>query len=542
MANLEFRDTYNMVAYLLKTEGSEGFHQIVDFLNSSHLKYALTKNPTIYTSLIQQFWQTASANTLDIREVQITATIYGKVKLVSEASISSHLKLEDSDGIIALPNTEIFKQLALIGSPTHTRVADEAASTGVDVRHGGAATTVSSLDTGQGSGNSNKTPSMPYDLPLPKVHILRSDEGRMQHNELMDPVTKLTDRVLALEKDLQQTKKDYSTTVTKLIMKDVAQDTSKQWKKIDAIDQDPNISLVQHDAEVQGSHEHETEFETEDISTAKTLVYIRRSASKDKGKRIMIESEPKQTFTKLQQRQERVGYEVAVRLQEQLDEEERQRIAMVHEEASSFNVEEWEGIQAIIEADEELALRIQAEEREKSSEAKKERLLIDLINRRKRHFAQQRAAERRNKPMTQAQQRTYMSNYIADESSKRAVEEELEQESSKRQKTGEISEPREKEDDELTQEDLQQMMMMVPVKEVYVEALQVKYPIIDWELYIKESRKYWKIIRVGNHTESYQIFVDMLKKFDRDDMVKLWDLVKERFSTTEPTDDKEKEL
>ncbi|GKB40322.1 hypothetical protein Tco_0885264 [Tanacetum coccineum] len=50
------------------------------------------------------------------------------------------------------------------------------------------------------------------------------------------------------------------------------------------------------------------------------------------------------------------------------------------------------------------------------------------------------------------------------------------------------------------------------------------------------------IIRVGNHTEAYQIFAYMLKKFDRDDLVKLWDLVKERFSTTEPTDDKDKEL
>ncbi|GJV34200.1 hypothetical protein Tco_1394600 [Tanacetum coccineum] len=47
---------------------------------------------------------------------------------------------------------------------------------------------------------------------------------------------------------------------------------------------------------------------------------------------------------------------------------------------------------------------------------------------------------------------------------------------------------------------------------------------------------------VGNHTEAYQNFADMLKKFDRDDLVKLWDLVKERFSTTEPIDDKEKEL
>ncbi|GKB63063.1 hypothetical protein Tco_0919249 [Tanacetum coccineum] len=53
---------------------------------------------------------------------------------------------------------------------------------------------------------------------------------------------------------------------------------------------------------------------------------------------------------------------------------------------------------------------------------------------------------------------------------------------------------------------------------------------------------YWKIIRVGNHTKVYQIFEDMLKNFDRDDLVKLWSLVDERFNLTEPTKDKEREL
>ncbi|GJS00275.1 hypothetical protein Tco_0316783 [Tanacetum coccineum] len=77
--------------------------------------------------------------------------------------------------------------------------------------------------------------------------------------------------------------------------------------------------------------------------------------------------------------------------------------ARVHEVASSFNIEEWEDIQAIIEADEELVQMIQAEEREKYSEAEKARLLVELINLGKRYFAQQRAEERRNKPLTQAQ-------------------------------------------------------------------------------------------------------------------------------------------
>ncbi|GKE62472.1 hypothetical protein Tco_1512839 [Tanacetum coccineum] len=87
-----------MVANLKKTEGSEGFHQIVDFFNTSHIWYVLTENPTIYVSLIQQFWQTATAITLDNGEMEITATIDGNVKIVTEASIRRHLKLEDSDG------------------------------------------------------------------------------------------------------------------------------------------------------------------------------------------------------------------------------------------------------------------------------------------------------------------------------------------------------------------------------------------------------------------------------------------------------------
>ncbi|GJY52197.1 hypothetical protein Tco_0443044 [Tanacetum coccineum] len=45
-----------------------------------------------------------------------------------------------------------------------------------------------------------------------------------------------------------------------------------------------------------------------------------------------------------------------------------------------------------------------------------------------------------------------------------------------------------------------------------------------------------------DHEKAYQFFEDMLKIFDRDDLVMLWNLVKERFSSTEPTDDKERTL
>ncbi|GJX18515.1 hypothetical protein Tco_0221192 [Tanacetum coccineum] len=340
-------------------------------------------------------------------------------------------------------------------SPPHTNVADEAASTGVDVRYGGAATTVTGLEAGQGSGNIDKTPTMPHDSPLPRVHTLGSDEGRMQHNELMDLVTKLSDRVVALETDLTQTKKVYGAAFTKLIKKvkrlekkdklsksrrklrlvlsdeegsdsDILaqEDPSKQGRKIAQIDEDEGITLVQMGvstastdfttanvpvttagAEIStASPEVKTAGDSVDDIAAESLVYIRRSAAKtkDKGKGIMEESKSAMTKTKRQQEQERLGYEAALRLQEQLNEEERQRIAKAHKVASSFNIEEWEDIRVRIEADEELAQRLQAEEREKYSEVKKVRLLAELINQRKRHFAQQRAEERRNKPPTQA--------------------------------------------------------------------------------------------------------------------------------------------
>ncbi|GKC29364.1 hypothetical protein Tco_1036658 [Tanacetum coccineum] len=337
-------------------------------------------------------------------------------------------------------------------SPTQTHVADEAASTGMDNRHGGAATTIFGLVAGQGSGNIHKTPTIPHDSPLPRVHTQGSDEGRMQPNELMELVTKLSDRVAG--------------------------------RKITEIDEDLNISLVQqmihHDAQTQGRQKYDLESNFEftapeevytaepDISTAnvpvsttaaevstaaESLVYIRRSAAKRKDK-------------------------------EQFDEEERQRIASVHKEASTFKPEEWDNIQAQIEADEELAHRLQAQEREGYSEADKAKLLVELINERKRQFAQQRAQQRRNRPLTQAQQRSYMCNYIKHmgshtlqqlrgysfdeinvlfestvkrvntftpiesddtvskvvaESSKRSAEEELGEESSKRQKIGEGS-------------------------------------------------------------------------------------------------------
>ncbi|GJW46892.1 hypothetical protein Tco_0078538 [Tanacetum coccineum] len=382
-------------------------------------------------------------------------------------------------------------------SPPHSNVVYEVASTGLDVRHGGAATAVTGLEARQGSGNIDKTPTMPHDSPLPRVHTLGSDEGKMQPNELMDLVTKLSDRVVALETDLTQTKKVYGADFTKLIKKikrlerkDKLRKSRRKLKLVLSDKEDKGITLVQMGVSIAS-----TDFTTanvlvtttgaeisivgpevktagdyvDDIAT-ESLVYIRRSAAKtkDKGKGIMEESESAMTKTKRQQEQERLGYEAALRLQEQLDEEERQRIAKAHEAASSFNIEGWEGIQARIEADEELAQSYTLQQlRGYSFDEIKS--LFEATMKRVNTFTLMESDVDRTVPK------------IAAGSTKRVAEEEL-----------------------------------VPEEGINIEALQTKYPIIDWEVYTEDSRM--------------------------DDLVKLWSLVQERFNSTEPTKDKEIEI
>ncbi|GKA81680.1 putative ribonuclease H-like domain-containing protein [Tanacetum coccineum] len=120
--------------------------------------------------------------------------------------------------------------------------------------------------------------------------------------------------------------------------------------------------------------------------------------------------------------------EVAQRLQEEIDTSERQRMAQVHQATQGFTDAEWDDILARVAVDEDLVQQLQAGSGEEQSTEKEK---------------------------------------------------------------------------ELSEEELQKLMMIVPVEEVYVEALQ---------------------------------------KFDRDDLEKLWSLVKERLSSTDPTDDKERIL
>ncbi|GJT62263.1 putative ribonuclease H-like domain-containing protein [Tanacetum coccineum] len=80
--------------------------------------YALTANPTIYDSLVKQFWQSAIAHTRADGSLEIIATIDTIRYTISEASIRDSLQLDDATGITMLPNVDLFEGMGQIGYPT----------------------------------------------------------------------------------------------------------------------------------------------------------------------------------------------------------------------------------------------------------------------------------------------------------------------------------------------------------------------------------------------------------------------------------------
>ncbi|GJR82594.1 hypothetical protein Tco_0153379 [Tanacetum coccineum] len=114
MSAPKFADSHNMVVFLAKPTESDEFEQILVFLNANPIKYALTVNPTIYTSCIEQFWATAKVKNVN-GEVQLQALGDGKKVIITDTSVRRDLQLEDAEGIECLPNDNIFEQLALMG-------------------------------------------------------------------------------------------------------------------------------------------------------------------------------------------------------------------------------------------------------------------------------------------------------------------------------------------------------------------------------------------------------------------------------------------
>ncbi|GJS35763.1 hypothetical protein Tco_0534145 [Tanacetum coccineum] len=95
--------------------------------------------------------------------------------------------------------------------------------------------------------------------------------------------------------------------------------------------------------------------------------------------------------------------------EQELTEEQKKRKAQVQFEAQSYTEEDWDTIRAKLEANAELKESVLGKDLTVEDYAKR---MVELVNQRRKHFAEERARAKRNKPMTQTQLRNYMSNFL----------------------------------------------------------------------------------------------------------------------------------
>ncbi|GKC36841.1 hypothetical protein Tco_1049225 [Tanacetum coccineum] len=231
--------------------------------------------------------------------------------------------------------------------------------------------------------------------------------------------------------------------------------------------------------------------------------------------------------------------EVAKRLTEELEAEleEEERVIIQREEEA--NLISWDNTQAMMEAGYELAQRLQAEEQGELIIEEKSRLFVELMDKRKKHFAKLRAEKIRRKPPTKAKKRYQMSTYLRNMAGykhtqlKNKIFEEIQMLFDKEMKRvnsfihmdSEVVAGSRKKLKAVERKHLVRKEQIVPRDDeaVNVESLSTKYPIVYWKTYIlAEDNIYYQIIKADGSEKYYKIFSAMLDDFDRQDVLDLY--------------------
>ncbi|GJY03661.1 hypothetical protein Tco_0369601 [Tanacetum coccineum] len=336
---------------------------------------------------------------------------------------------------------------------------------------------------------------------------------------------------------------------------------------------------------------------TADVSTASELGGTAGIKAKDKGKTIMQESEPpkkikrrvqvqisadeelakkvfeeeqarfnveQEAMFKAEQEQERIDFETALKLQKQLD--DREEVVAKDDQAHVINWNDHSVIRfyaqqnrsfSKAEVRKNMCMYLKNQGGYKMSYFKgmsyedirpvfekvwdqvnafvpKDSELENEVMKRPRINLQQESSKKVEEEIIQ--QEDVVAEQVVIKSSRKArgrrkkslarkrARETLSEESAKKQKL---------EDDT---EELQVYLNIIPEdKSLNVESLATKYLIVDWETQILANDKYYyQIKRVDGSVKHYKIFSAMLYDFDRQDVLELYRLVKERFQTASP--------
>ncbi|GKA08238.1 putative ribonuclease H-like domain-containing protein [Tanacetum coccineum] len=384
-------------------------------------RYALTTNPTIYDSLVKQFWQTATAKTLVDGTLELHATIDTTEYTITEASIRDKLQLADASGITMLPNNEIFEGMGHMGckKSEEPEVFEKKKCVLSDLKR-------TNLEAQGRKFKDDPLVSLVQGLVTPsKTTVNASGEEQVE--------------------DISPTTLEAAKTLSRVAsQKPKSIDKGRRYKRRKETKGKKVVTSLDFQEEVNTEGVNTGSIKVSTVSGQVSTVSgqvstdsIKKSIpSPDKGQRegkapMIIEEAPKKT--KEQILQEEASLAEAIRLDTLEKEEEAkqvhldsllaQRIAEEEElklttkekkasiqfEAQHYTDEDWDLIRAKIEANAELSKSVLGSGLQGEDFAKK---MVELVNQRKKHFAEERARAKRNKPMTQSQLRTYMMNYL----------------------------------------------------------------------------------------------------------------------------------
>nr|GEY69256.1 reverse transcriptase domain-containing protein [Tanacetum cinerariifolium] len=475
------------------------FHQIVDFVEASHLRYALTLNPTVYVSHIRLFWSTARIETTN-EGTKILTTIDGEGSgTPTEPHHTPSLEAQQTS-----PTASSSPSLPPVTTATIPTIIPTYIPQLRDDSQGEACPTVSGLKAEQDRANIIKTSTLPSES-TPRVTSLAADEGSMQQklNELMDLCTRMQRQ--QDEMALKITAQDLEIATLKARI--------KQLEDRDGGDDDPSgedatIKGMRLETREEAGMERSTEKGSDDIEemvnvltsldaasvlssgvqvsippTAEvptisvppatisvpigsivvptaspifitaivTTPYIRR-----KGKQKMVESET----PKKKKLQEQMDVQMAGQLEEEMERDAQRMNEQIARDAEIARIHAEEELHIMID---ELPIRKRIE------------LISDLVKFQDHYAKVLKYQTQQRKPLSKKQQREFYMSVLRSHAGWKTrhfkgmtleeIKEKFDPDSVKKVKTSE----------EVSEEDLKTMMQLVPVEEVYVEALQGRF-------------------------------------------------------------------
>nr|GEU54028.1 hypothetical protein [Tanacetum cinerariifolium] len=449
----------------------------------------------------EQFWVTANAKNIN-REAQIRAKVDGKKVIISEATIKRDLKFKDEGGVDCLLNKVIFKQLPLMGNEN-----------------------LSQKLTFYKAFFSQQWKFL--------IHTILKDRLKLQ--ELMELCIKLFERVLNLETTkttqakeilslkrrvmiLEKKKKLRTHRLKRLYKVGLSakvelsakeqsldrEDASKQRRNIADIDADAETTLVGEIVEDQGRYNDQEMFDTgvlddeevvvkkavaiKEVDVAQDQVMLQLLLPKIRGIVVRDHEEPsksKTTTTPTSVADSTRPKAKGIVMQEP---SKKTTTILIPTQVKDMGKGKMDDVQAMMDADYELAARLQKEEQGELTIEEQSRLFVELMDKRKKHFTKLKAEEKRRKPLTKAQKKNQI-EIIAEESFKRAGED-RQQESTKKQKV----------DDDQEASELKRCLEIVPDDEndVTIDATPLSsksLTIIDYKIYKEGRKRYFQIIK-----------------------------------------------